>query len=123
MRTLRGEQSGATFPLVPGYSWIGQIEEVAPGVDGFAVVDWVSGRAATPLEGVSAIWGGHAAVHASPATGYAAAVKLSSGLDPLDCVLTELAGISWRGISMCVPARNETAVVCGQGIIGALAVL
>lgn len=123
LRTLRGEQEGATFPLVPGYAWIGQVLEIAPDVVGFAVGDWVSGRAATRLEGAGSTWGGHAAIHASPATGYAAAVKLPPGVDPLDYVLTELGAISWRGMSMCVPQPGESAVVCGQGIIGALATL
>lgn len=123
LRTLRGEQEGATFPLVPGYAWVGQVLEAAPDVAGFAPGDWVSGRAATPLAGVGSTWGGHAAVHASPVAGYAAAVKLPAGAEPLDYVLTELAAISWRGVSMCVPGRDETAVVCGQGIIGALATL
>lgn len=123
LRTLRGEQEGAVFPLVPGYAWVGQVEEVAPDVSGFVPGDWVCGRAAVPLEGVGSTWGGHAAVHATNAFGYAGAVKLPPGVDPLDYVLVELAAIAWRAVSMCVPARGETAVVCGQGIIGALAAL
>jgi 2-desacetyl-2-hydroxyethyl bacteriochlorophyllide A dehydrogenase len=123
LRTLRGEQQGATFPLIPGYAWVGLVEEVATDVTGFAPGDWVCGRASAPLEGMGSTWGGHAAFHVTPVSGYAAAVKLPPGADPLDYVLTELAAIAWRGVSMCVPTRNETAVVTGQGIIGALATL
>jgi threonine dehydrogenase-like Zn-dependent dehydrogenase len=72
---------------------------------------------------MNSTWGGHAAVHTTPATGYAGAVKLPRGVDPLDYVLVELGAIAWRAVSMCVPAPGETAVVCGQGIIGALATL
>lgn len=121
LRTLRGEQNGARFPLVPGYAWIGQVEEVASDVVGFRVGDWVCGRSSDPLEGADSTWGGHGAVHAAPATGYAATIKIPAGVDPLDCVLMELGAISWRGVSMCLPLRGESAVVCGQGIIGALA--
>ena len=123
LRTLRGEQEGAVFPLIPGYAWVGEVEEVASDVSGFAPGDWVCGRASTPLEGVGATWGGHAAVHATPTTGYAAAVKLPPGVDPLHYALVEVGAIAWRAVSMCVPAPGETAVVCGQGIIGALATL
>lgn len=123
LRTLRGEQEGAVFPLVPGYAWVGQVEEAAEDVTGFSVGDWVCGRSSTPLEGVGSTWGGHASLHASPTTGYSAAVKLPPDVQPLDYVLTELGAISWRAMSMCVPAQNETAIVCGLGPIGALAVL
>jgi 2-desacetyl-2-hydroxyethyl bacteriochlorophyllide A dehydrogenase len=123
LRTLRGEQQGARFPLIPGYAWVGQVEDIAADVTGFAPGDWVCGRASAPFEGMGSTWGGHAAFHATPVSGYAAAVKLPSQANPLDYVLTELAAIAWRGVSMCLPSRNETAVVCGQGIIGALATL
>jgi 2-desacetyl-2-hydroxyethyl bacteriochlorophyllide A dehydrogenase len=121
MRTLRGGQEGAEFPLVPGYSWVGQVVEVAADVKGLSRGDWVSGRAAATLQGASSTWGGHAEVHCSPAGGYAAAVKLPDGCDPLDYVLTEVASISWRGVSMTCPVPGETALVSGQGLIGALA--
>lgn len=47
-------------------------------------------------------------------------LKLPAGADPWHYVVTEIAAISWRGVTAAFPAPGETAVVVGQGLIGAL---
>ena len=42
------------------------------------------------------------------------------GAVPLDYTITEVAAISGRGVQMAAPRPGETAVVVGQGLIGAL---
>ena len=52
-------------------------------------------------------------------SGYDSLVKLPSGADPWDYITVEVSAISWRGISAAFPSPGETAVVIGQGLIGA----
>ncbi len=118
LRVLRGAQKGTSFPLIPGYSWIGEVVAVAPDVTGISKGEWVSGRESLPLTGVGCCWGGHVGVHVTPAH---SCVKLPANASPLDYVLTEVAAISHRGVSITCPCYEETALVCGQGLIGALA--
>jgi len=45
------------FPLIPGYSLVGEIVEVGEKITGFAVGDLVSGRNPLPVPGIQQYWG------------------------------------------------------------------
>ena len=48
-------------------------------------------------------------------------VRLPVSADPWQYVTAEVASISWHGVSIASPSFGETAVVVGQGLIGAFA--
>lgn len=121
LRTLAGHY-GATgaFPFVPGYSSVGRIIAVGGEVSGWRVGDVVSSRNPEPVLGVNSKWGGHASHQVISMVGENKPVLLPPGADPLDYVLTEIASISFRGAEAAASKQGETAVVIGQGIVGAL---
>jgi hypothetical protein len=122
LRVLSGvKESRGRFPIIPGYSWVGRIIEVGREVKGFETGDLVTGRNPRPITGITSLWGGQAGRHRCDVAGYDAVLKLPAGADPWDYVLVEVSAVSWRGTSIASPARGETAVVVGQGLIGAFA--
>ncbi len=119
-RVLAGTgESKGRFPLIPGYSWVGRLIELGSAVKGWRVGDLVSGRNPQPVPGVTQLWGGQASHHRCVVEGYDSLVKLPAGADPWDYITAEVSAISWRGVSCAFPAPGETAVVIGQGLIGA----
>ena len=120
LRVLAGQYGAAgKFPLVPGYSSVGRIEELGPQVGGYRVGDLVSCRNAQPLVGLAAHWGGQASQHVCKASGEDRPVLLPAGAKALDYVTAEIAAISLRGVVAAAPHAGETALVVGQGLIGA----
>lgn len=120
LRVLSGaEPAKDSFPLVPGYSWVGRVIEIGSNVKGWREGDLVSGRNPLPLRGIKQLWGGQASHHRCPVAGYDRVVKLPHAARAWDYVPLEVAGISWRGVTSAFPAPGETAVVIGQGLIGA----
>lgn len=122
LRVLGGHYGAADkFPLVPGYISVGKIVEVGAQTSGWRVGDWVSGRnPVTRWDGVSLHWGGQASHHIMAATGEERPILLPVPCDPLDYVLAEIAAIPGRGVAAARAQPGETAVVIGQGMIGAL---
>lgn len=108
------------FPFVPGYSSVGQITEVGSNVTGWRVGDLVNSRNTCPFDGIQTLYGAHASSKVIPALGTDRPVRLPVDADPLDYVLTDVAAISLRGVEAAAPKDGETAVVIGQGLIGAL---
>ncbi|MCF7838919.1 MAG: zinc-binding dehydrogenase [Candidatus Marinimicrobia bacterium] len=120
LRVLSGvAESQGKFPLIPGYSWVGRVIEVGSELRGWAVGDLVTGRNPIRIPELGFLWGGQASHHRCEVTGYDSVLKLPAGAAPWDYVATEVAAISWRGVSMTFAAPGETAVVVGQGLIGA----
>lgn len=120
LRVLGGHYGvNGRFPLVPGYSVVGRVLEVGPGAKGWRVGDWVSGRNPRPLEGVHSHWGGQASTHVYGTQGEDRPVLLPANCNPLDYVIAETAAISRRGAEAARPQPGESAVVIGQGLIGA----
>lgn len=107
------------FPLIPGYAAIAQVVEVGAEVTGYKVGDWVTGRNPNPFPGIKSMWGGQAGMHLYPAEGEIRPVLLPEGADPHDYVIAEVAAISLRGITAAAPRPGESAIVIGQGTIGA----
>lgn len=120
LRVLSGiGESRGKFPLIPGYSWVGRIIEVGADVKGWKEGELVTGRNPQPIPGVTQLWGGQASHHRCEVAGYDAVLKLPVDADPWQYIAVEVAAISWRGVTCAFPARGETAVVIGQGMIGA----
>lgn len=121
LRILAGHYGAAgKFPLVPGYSSVGRIEEVGAAVAGYRVGDLVSCRnPAVPLVGLAAYWGGQASQHVCASSGEDRPVLLPVGAKALDYVTAEISAISLRGVTAAAAHAGETAVVVGQGLIGA----
>ncbi|WPJ95571.1 medium chain dehydrogenase/reductase family protein [Coraliomargarita algicola] len=120
LRVLGGHYSKAEdFPLIPGYSSVGRVVEVGASVRGYQLGDLVSCRNPNPLEGVNAMWGGQAGRQVHATAGEQRPVLLPAGCDALDYVVAEVASISLRGVVAAQAKRDETAVVIGQGMIGA----
>ena len=120
LRVLGGHYGASkNYPLIPGYSSVGEVIEVGAEVSGFRVGDLVSCRNPKPLPGVKSQWGGQASLQVHATSGEDRAVLLPAGAEPLDYVTAEVSAISLRGVTAAAPKRGETAVVLGQGLIGA----
>jgi 2-desacetyl-2-hydroxyethyl bacteriochlorophyllide A dehydrogenase len=118
---LRCLGGGASYPMIPGYATIGEIIKIGEKVTGYRVGDLITGRSCPRFVlGINQPCGGHASHHIFPATGEDRPVLLPVGAKPLDYVMAELGSISLRGVDGARPVTGETAVVIGQGLIGAL---
>ncbi|MCL5674717.1 MAG: zinc-binding dehydrogenase [Candidatus Omnitrophica bacterium] len=120
LRVLSGiSESKGKFPLIPGYSWVGKIIETGSDVKGWKIGELVTGRNVLPVQGINQLWGGQSGYHRTLIKGYDSALKLPESVDPWDYVHTEVAAIAYRGVSCAYPSEGETAIVIGQGMIGA----
>ncbi|MHC4884354.1 MAG: zinc-binding dehydrogenase [Planctomycetota bacterium] len=120
LRLLGGHYGAADrFPFIPGYSSVGEVTEVGPEVSGFRVGDLVSCRNPKAVPGVDVMWGGQASLQIHATTGEDRPVLLPAGANPLDYLTAEISAISLRGVTAAAPRTGETAVVLGQGMIGA----
>ena len=117
LRVLSGNQPNTNFPLIPGYSWVGRVIEVGKNIKGWEQGELVSGRNSFPVSGIEYCWGGQASHHRCDPAG--TVVKLPQDVDPWEYVHAEVASISYRGVTAAYPLPGETAVVIGQGMIGA----
>ena len=116
----RGEADDQ-FPLIPGYVVVGRVIEVGPEAHGWRVGDLVSGRnPIKPAAGLKMVYGGQQSHHVYPTKGDCRPILLPPNADPLDYAVAEVAAISLRGVDMADPQPGETAVVVGQGLVGAL---
>jgi len=120
LRVLGGDYSSpGDFPLIPGYSAVARVIERGAEVKGFRIGDLVSGRNPQPVPGIKSRWGGQASAHLYSTTGEDRPVLLPEGARPLDYVIAEIAAISFRGVEAANPLAGESAIVIGQGLIGA----
>jgi len=107
------------YPLIPGYSSVGEVVDVGAEVSGYRVGDRVSCRNPKPMPGVNVMWGGQASLQVHTTRGEDRPVLLPSGAEFFDYVTAEISSISLRGVTAAAPRSGETAVVLGQGLIGA----
>lgn len=120
LRVLGGHYGASeNFPLIPGYAVIGEVTAVGAAVKGYRVGDLISGRNPKPVPGIKSQWGGQASQHVYVTTGEDRPVVLPRGANPIDYVITEISSISYRGVKAADAKPGETAVVLGQGVIGA----
>ena len=66
------------------------------------------------------VYGGQQSYHVYPSKGDCQPILLPPGANLLDYAVAEVAAISLRGVDMADPQPGETAVVIGQGLVGAL---
>ena len=117
---LRMWSGKAQFPMIPGYATIGEVIEIGAKVKGYRVGDLVSGRSCKRFFNDGKFnCGGHQSGHLFPTVGEDRAILLPAGAKPLDYVIAEISSISLRGATAANPRQGETAVVVGQGLIGA----
>ncbi len=122
LRVFAGtKEAQGKFPIIPGYSWVGRVIEVGRNVKGWDTGELVTGRNPVCIPGYESLWGGQTSHHNCPVQGYDALLKLPEGADPWLYTPVEVAAIAWRGTTIAFPAKGETAVVIGQGLIGLLA--
>jgi 2-desacetyl-2-hydroxyethyl bacteriochlorophyllide A dehydrogenase len=107
------------FPLIPGYSVVGEVISVGAEAHGFRVGDLVTGRNPRPVPGVNSRWGGQASHHVYATRGEDRPVLLPAGARTRDYIIAEISAISFRGVEAAAARAGETAVVIGQGLIGA----
>jgi len=107
------------FPLIPGYSMVGEVISVGSEARGFRVGDLVTGRNPRPVPGINSRWGGQASHHVYATCGEDRPVLLPAGANTRDYVAAEISAISLRGVEAAAVRAGETAVVIGQGLIGA----
>jgi 3-hydroxyethyl bacteriochlorophyllide a dehydrogenase len=120
LRVLGGNYvSAKDFPLIPGYSVIARVIELGSEVKGFRAGDLISGRNPRAVPGINSKWGGQASAHVYTTIGEYRPVLLPHNAEPLDYVIAEVAAISSRGVEAANPVAGETAIVIGQGLIGA----
>ncbi len=120
LRVLAGHYGSAgKFPLIPGYSLVGEVTFIGEEAKGFRVGDLVTCRNPRPVPGINSQWGGQASHHVYATSGEDRPVLLPAGAKPLDYVIAEISAISFRGVEAAAPRPGEAAVVIGQGLIGA----
>lgn len=121
LRMLAGHYGAAgQYPFVPGYSAVGEVIEVGAEAKGWRVGDLVSARNSRPFAEGLGLWGAHSAINVLATDTTDRPVLLPAGAIPLDYVLCEIGAIPLRGVEAAAPKAGETAVVIGQGLIGAL---
>ncbi|MDA3963708.1 MAG: zinc-binding dehydrogenase [Planctomycetota bacterium] len=121
-RVLMGHYGASgNFPLIPGYACVGEIIAVGTDVTGYRVGDRVSYCPDIDDElipqGIHSHWGGQVSHHLLPVT--SEPVLLPADADPLAYAPAQVAAISLRGVTAAQAQTGETAVVIGQGPIGA----
>ncbi|HEY3330690.1 MAG TPA: zinc-binding dehydrogenase [Capsulimonadaceae bacterium] len=120
LRVLGGHYGAAgKYPLIPGYSTVGEVIEVGPEAAGFRVGDRVTCRNPRAVPGITSYWGGQASIQVHSTLGEDRPVHLPEDGDILDYVTVEISAVSLRGVEAAAPKAGETAIVLGQGLIGA----
>jgi len=120
LRVLAGHYGAAgNFPFIPGYCVVGEVTGIGSNVKGYRAGDLISGRNPRPVPGIQSQWGGQASHHVYATRGEDRPVLLPQGARPLDYVVAEVSSISLRGVEAANPKPGQTAVVLGQGVIGA----
>ncbi len=116
-RVLRGGDPQSPFPLVPGYSSVGIVEELVGNCGGVQEGDVVFAGAPKALVGIGRQWGAQARHCVKPA---AALLPLDEGRPQEEYVFTKVAAIALHGVRRTCTGPGDRVVVIGQGLIGQL---
>jgi 2-desacetyl-2-hydroxyethyl bacteriochlorophyllide A dehydrogenase len=116
IRIFRLGHPNTEFPIVPGYSAVGTVQETGSGVTGIKNGDSVflpGGNRIT--DGAGALWGAHCLHHTVAADSL---IKLPEGCSPDQAGFINVAGIALHGVGFADMRAGERAVVIGLGLIG-----
>lgn len=119
LRTLAGrEQNADPFPLVPGYSTVGQVMQVGAKVKGLQIGTLASIRGCRSLApGLGCSWGGHARHLIAPQE---EVFPLSDGADSRTATLMLLLATAIHGVDLTNARIREQVAVVGLGLVGQL---
>ncbi len=115
-RTLRGGQS-PEFPLVPGYSSVGVVEEALGETGSVREGDLVFAGAPKALIGITKCWGAQVRHCVKPASGVQ---RLDERRPPEEYAFLKVVGIALHGVRRSLSLPGDRVVVIGQGLIGQL---
>jgi 2-desacetyl-2-hydroxyethyl bacteriochlorophyllide A dehydrogenase len=121
-RTLRGGQT-PHFPLVPGYSALGVVEEAhgdcgpSVGCGRVREGDLVFSGSPKGLTGINRCWGAQVARCVRPAAGL---FPLDDRVTPEEYAFTKVAAIALHGVRRSMSRPGDGVLVLGQGLIGQL---
>ncbi|MFO8006978.1 MAG: hypothetical protein R6V05_04495 [Candidatus Brocadiia bacterium] len=116
-RTLRGKQTGGQFPLVPGYSAVGVVEEALGDSDHLTPGDVVWSGSPRELIGIRSCWGAQVGVCVREADSF----QLLDGRRPAaEYAFTKVAAIALHGVRRSAARPNDPVAIVGQGLIGQL---
>ncbi len=116
-RTLRGKQAGGKFPLVPGYSAVGMVEEVLGDSDHLSPGDIVWSASPRELIGINNCWGAQMATCVRAADSFQ---LLDQRRSPVEYAFTKVTAIALHGVRRSAARPNDPVAVVGQGLIGQL---
>lgn len=116
---LIGQRPELKFPTIPGYQSVGVIEQVGPGVTGYAVGQRVLWHRSRLPDTWPDTWMAAHVSHATvPVDGAPPPRAVPEGVDPVAAALSPMAAVSLRGVEMLKIGIDDLIVVMGQGLIG-----
>ncbi len=116
LRCIAGQQAGATFPFVPGYSAAGVVEK-AGRETGFHEGDRVCAIGGGTFIDVERQWGGHAArLLIKPQS----LVAVPENVSIKQAAIGKIAAIPYHGFRLAAAKPDMRCVVLGLGLIGQL---
>jgi 3-hydroxyethyl bacteriochlorophyllide a dehydrogenase len=115
-RTLRGKQTGGRFPLVPGYSSLGVVEEVR-GEAAVEAGDLVFAGGGKGFADVGSCWGAQCSRVVVPAGGL---FPLDERRSPAEYGFMKVAAIALHGVRRSMTEPADRVLVIGLGLIGQL---
>jgi 2-desacetyl-2-hydroxyethyl bacteriochlorophyllide A dehydrogenase len=119
LRTLAGKEKHAScFPLIPGYSVVGEVFEFGSGVKGLEKGMMATLRGGLVLnDEIGSSWGGHCGYIIVPQE---EVFLLPAGVDPRQATLVPLLATALHGMDMANVRIREQAAVVGLGLVGQL---
>ena len=103
------------YPCVPGYQRVGVIEQIGPGVEGWAIGQKVMATAGRWEGPVCPLWGSHVGLANTPANELYA---LSEDVDEVDASAAVVAQVGYNAASRITGAPGQWVAVFGDGLIG-----
>jgi 3-hydroxyethyl bacteriochlorophyllide a dehydrogenase len=115
-RTLRGNQTGGKFPLVPGYSSLGVVEEVR-GEANVEPGDLVFAGGGKGFADVNRCWAAQCSYVVAPLGGL---LPLDDRRSPAEYGFCKVAAIALHGVRRSFSGPADRVLVIGLGLIGQL---
>jgi len=117
LRTLAGKEKHASmFPLIPGYSTVGEVVAVGKAVKGLKKGTMACVRGGLPLnDKLGSSWGGHSGHLIVPQEEI---FVLPDGVDYRNATLTALLATALHGVDLAQARIKEQVAVVGLGLVG-----